>query len=138
MQNFSEPFNNQFYEYPGMQTPQAAGQQMMPDMQNQQEFFDFTINNEMQNPAPASEPGPAMPSACVQNFLHANVGKLMNVEFLLDGQIIERFGRLLAVGDEYILLQSVDPNVIIMCDIRSVRFASIVNSDDDRHILRFR
>ena len=62
-------------------------------------------------------------------FLNSQIGKIMCVEFLLGNKMIEKTGRLVAVGTNYILLKSMHPGKTTMCDIQSVRFATIIDED---------
>lgn len=60
-------------------------------------------------------------------FLRTQIGKRMRVEFLIGtGTLIDRTGTLLNVGASYILLQMVDSDDIMMCDIYSIKFVTIL------------
>lgn len=60
-------------------------------------------------------------------FLRTQIGKKMRVEFLLStGPLVDRTGTLLAVGASYILLRLVASDDIMMCDIYSIKFVTIL------------
>lgn len=60
-------------------------------------------------------------------FLKTQIGKRMRVEFLIGTNLLtDRTGTLLGVGASYILLQPVDSDDVIMCDIYSIKFVTII------------
>ena len=59
-------------------------------------------------------------------FLRENIGKLMRVEFLIGtNTLTDRIGILEDVGASYILLRSLESNMITYADIYSIKFISI-------------
>lgn len=59
-------------------------------------------------------------------YLRSQIGKKMRVEFLIGtGTLVDRTGTLVGVGASYILLQLVETDDIMMCDIYSIKFATI-------------
>ena len=85
-----------------------------------------------QNGTPAIPVGEQIP-ATVQStlytpgFLRTQIGKRMRVEFLIGtGALIDRTGTLLSVGASYILLRMVDSDDVMMCDIYSIKFVTIL------------
>lgn len=60
-------------------------------------------------------------------FLRTQIGKKMRVEFLIGTNgFTDRTGTLVAVGASYILLRPVDSDDIILCDIYSIKFVTII------------
>lgn len=60
-------------------------------------------------------------------FLRTQIGRRMRVEFLIGtGTLVDRTGTLIGVGASYILLRLVDSDDIMMCDIYSIKFATIL------------
>lgn len=60
-------------------------------------------------------------------FLKTQIGKRMRVEFLIGTNLLtDRTGTLLGVGASYILLQPIDSDDVIMCDIYSIKFVTII------------
>ncbi len=61
-------------------------------------------------------------------FLATQIGKLMRVEFLIgtNGPLIDRVGTLIAVGASYILLRPTGSDDVLLCDIYSIRFVTIL------------
>ena len=60
-------------------------------------------------------------------FLRTAIGKRMRVEFLIGtNTITDRTGTLVSVGASYILLRPIDSDDIVMCDIYSIKFVTII------------
>ena len=56
-------------------------------------------------------------------FLREQIGKLMQVEFLIGtNNLVDRTGILVDVGASYILLRALESDVITYCDIYSIKF----------------
>lgn len=61
-------------------------------------------------------------------FLCEQIGKLVRVEFLIGtNNLVDRVGILQDVGASYILLQSIESNTLLYCDIYSIKFVTISN-----------
>ena len=59
-------------------------------------------------------------------FLREQIGKLVRVEFLIGtNNLTDRIGILEDVGASYILLRSLESNVLIYADIYSIKFITI-------------
>ena len=59
-------------------------------------------------------------------FLKTQIGKRMRIEFLIGtGALIDRTGTLIGVGASYVLIRMVDSDDVMMCDIYSIKFATI-------------
>lgn len=60
-------------------------------------------------------------------FLRTQIGRRIRVEFLIGTNLLtDRTGTLLGVGASYILLRPIDSDDIMMCDIYSIKFATII------------
>ncbi len=60
-------------------------------------------------------------------FLRTQIGRKMRVEFLIgSGPLVDRTGTLLNVGASYILLRLIDSDDIMLCDIYSIKFVTIL------------
>ena len=60
-------------------------------------------------------------------FLRTQIGKRVRVEFLLGTNLLtDRTGTLVAVGASYILLRPIDSDDLMMCDIYSIKFVTII------------
>ena len=61
-------------------------------------------------------------------FLRENIGKLMRVEFLIGtNNMVDRIGILADVGASYILLKSVESDVMTDADLYAIKFITISN-----------
>lgn len=84
----------------------------------------------------AAQPGTQFPDqtpSTLQNtfftpgFLRTQIGRRVRVEFLLGTNLLtDRTGTLVAVGASYIVLRLVDSDDIMMCDIYSIKFVTIL------------
>jgi hypothetical protein len=79
-----------------------------------------------------TSPGNQVPST-VENtfftpgFLRTQIGRRVRVEFLLGTNLLtDRTGTLIAVGASYIVLKLVDSDDLMMCDIYSIKFVTII------------
>ncbi len=68
-------------------------------------------------------------------FLRNFIGRLCRGEFLIGNAINDRVGRLLDVGASYIVLQAIEPSTIIVCDIYSIKFVTIVQDTSSESLL---
>jgi hypothetical protein len=60
-------------------------------------------------------------------FLRTQIGRRIRVEFLLGTNLLtDRTGTLIAVGASYILLRLIDSDDLMMCDIYSIKFVTII------------
>lgn len=60
-------------------------------------------------------------------FLRTQIGKRMRVEFLIGtNNLTDRTGTLLAVGASYIVLRPIDSDDMMLCDIYSIKFVTII------------
>jgi len=60
-------------------------------------------------------------------FLRTQIGRRIRVEFLLGTNLLtDRSGTLVAVGASYILIRLVDSDDLMMCDIYSIKFVTIL------------
>lgn len=120
-------------QVPQGQLPQNYGQTQgeMPE----EPYMSFVPPLPSVTPFP-SPSGAAMPDmgsellsdpAQIPGFLRSQIGKLMKVEFMSEGNKSEKTGRLVEVGSSFILLQSVDTYSTILCDLFSIRFVTIVD-----------
>lgn len=63
----------------------------------------------------------------VPGYLRTQIGKTVQVEFLLGNDLTEeRVGTLIDVGANYILLQALDSQNVLMCDVHSVKFVTVI------------
>ena len=84
------------------------------------------------SPTTVTQPGNQVPST-VENpfftpgFLRTQIGRRMRVEFLLGTNLLtDRTGTLVAVGASYIVLRLIDSDDLMMCDIFSIKFVTII------------
>jgi hypothetical protein len=127
----------------GGQMPMSMAGQMAGQMPGQTQIPVFPFQPEpspfqpAQTPSPINLPNQAAmvregppPLANIEyipGFLARNIGKLARAEFILGtSQYVDRTGRLMAVGVNYFVLQDLVSHAMIMCDLYSVRFVTLV------------
>ncbi len=71
-------------------------------------------------------PEPIASTLYIAGYLKTQIGKLVKVEFLIGSTITDRFGVLVNVGVSYILLRPIDVNGLLLCDLYSIKFVTIV------------
>lgn len=60
-------------------------------------------------------------------FLRTQIGRRVRVEFLIGtNNLTDRTGTLVAVGASYILIRPIDSDDLMMCDIYSIKFVTII------------
>lgn len=69
-------------------------------------------------------------TAFLPAFLSKHIGKLIRVELLIHNQLEMRYGILLSVGANYLVLRQIQNNTILTCDIGSIKFVTIVPDND--------
>lgn len=87
-----------------------------------------------------SVPAPILPPTLTEpiytpGYLAQRIGSLIRVEFLIGNSTTDRVGRLKTVGASFIVLQSLEGNSEIVCDIYSIRFVTIINSVQEAQTL---
>ncbi len=63
-------------------------------------------------------------------YLSNNIGRWVRANFLIGNNIEEEVGILMEVGASYIVLKSLEPDTIIVCDMFSIKFITIIYGDD--------
>ncbi|MDP4109160.1 MAG: hypothetical protein Q8878_03925 [Bacillota bacterium] len=63
----------------------------------------------------------------IPGYLASNIGRNMRAEFIIGtNQYADRTGRLVRVGANYFVLEDVNSRTLIMCDLYSVKFVTII------------
>lgn len=89
---------------------------------------DRSVNNRVTGPKPEVLTN----DAYVPGYLRTQIGKLVRVEFLIGtGFLNDRVGRLREVGASYIVLDSLQSDSEVMCDIYSIKFVTIIGERVD-------
>lgn len=79
---------------------------------------------------PNATPETLVNTAFMPAYLSEQIGKWMRVEFLIGNHLTDRVGRLIEVGASYIVLQLLDPNTTLLCDLFSIKFVTIIDNQD--------
>lgn len=69
---------------------------------------------------------PVMDTDYTQGWLETQIGKRIKVEFLIGTNLlIDREGTLLEVGISYIIINEVETDDLLLCDIYSIKFVRV-------------
>lgn len=71
----------------------------------------------------------------ILQFLERHIGKWMCIEFLVGNELVKRVGQLMKTGNGYIVLRSFTPTATLLCDAKSIKFATIIYDTDFRKLL---
>jgi len=73
--------------------------------------------------APTTVESPYYTAGLLTNF----IGQNMRVEFLIgtSGALVDRIGTLVEVGASYIILQPIDSDDLLICDLYSIKFVNV-------------
>ena len=72
-------------------------------------------------------PEPVKSTLYIAGYLNTQIGKLVKAEFLVGNTITDRTGVLVQVGVNYILLRPIEVNGLLLCDLYSIKFVTIVD-----------
>ena len=81
--------------------------------------------NEMQPITPTTQPAPMTAESLqyMNGFLRTQIGRIVQVQFLIGtNTLVDRMGLLLAVGANYILLNEIETDDILVCDFYNIKF----------------
>ncbi|MDD3706000.1 MAG: hypothetical protein PHC45_08060 [Clostridiaceae bacterium] len=100
---------------------QQMGAQQMPQMQPQ------TMQMPMTGAAPVDfdmlPTTPVLDIEYTQGYLKTQIGKRVKVEFLIGtNMLVDREGTLVDVGISYIIINEVETDDLLLCDIYSIKF----------------
>ena len=99
--------------YPNAVSNAYSRQRIMPNINmnaQPQNFQNDSNNNFMKMP----------------EFLERYINQIMKVEFLTGNYIIEKIGRLIAAGENYIVLHLLEQRVIVICESSSIKYITIL------------
>jgi len=65
----------------------------------------------------------------IPEFLERYINQIMKVEFLTGNYIVEKIGRLIAAGENYIVLHLLEQRVIVICESSSIKYITILLDD---------
>ena len=71
-------------------------------------------------------PEPISSTLYIPGYLKTQIGKLVKVEFLVGNSSTDRTGILVSVGVSYILIRPIEVNGLLLCDMYSIKFVTIV------------
>lgn len=110
--------------------PQSFQHQILENSMSQQyaipeiNSIDSAVNNYESMPNAMSIPG----------LLERYIGKIMKVEFLLCDALDDKLGRLLSVGNNYIVLGMLESKVIMICNTDTLKFVTVILDEENNEI----
>lgn len=124
-QNYSEMFedqNDMCFNYPPMFRYPCGDWQKVGMSQG---MVPMPGEAESMNPEPTTETV-ISDTGYLQGYLKTLIGRTMRVSFLIGtGLLIDRVGILQDVGISYIVLQQIDTNIRVVCDLYSIKFVDV-------------
>ena len=69
-------------------------------------------------------------------YLNQYVGNWIRADFFIGDTIEQRVGVLHEVGASYIIIEAIEPQTLIVCDIFSLRFVTIILDEDYGRLVR--
>lgn len=63
-------------------------------------------------------------------YLSQHIGKWIRADFLIGNSIEQRVGILNEVGASYIIIQAIEPATLVVCDLFSIKFVTIILDGD--------
>ena len=72
-------------------------------------------------------PEPISSTLYIPGYLNTQIGKLVKVEFLVGNSSTDRIGVLVKVGISYIIIRPIEVNGLLLCDMYSIKFVTIVD-----------
>jgi hypothetical protein len=72
-------------------------------------------------------PEPVKSPLYIAGYLNQHLGKLVKIEFLVGNTITDRTGVLAGVGVNYVLIRPIDANGVLLGDLYSIKFITIVD-----------
>lgn len=70
-------------------------------------------------------------------YLKKFIGHWVRLDFFMGNTIEQRVGQLLEVGASYVLIKLLEPQTIMMCDLYSIKFVTIILNDEFEKLFSF-
>lgn len=106
-----------------MGAQQMGGQQMGQQMPPMQQAMQVPMTGAAPVDFDMLPTTPVLDIEYTQGYLKTQIGKRVKVEFLIGtNMLIDREGTLMDVGISYIIIQEVDTDDLLLCDIYSIKF----------------
>lgn len=83
-------------------------------------------NSDMRTISTYQEPETVTNPDYIPAFLKSNIGRWARIDFLIGNGIEQRVGQILEVGASYLVLRALEPETVVMCDLFSIKFATII------------
>lgn len=119
--SFGYPMAPQAFPVQQQMGAQQMGGQQLPPMQQQ------AVQAPVTGAAPVDfdmlPTTPVLDIVYTQGYLKTQIGRRVKVEFLIGtNMLVDREGTLMDVGISYIIIQEVDTDDLLLCDIYSIKF----------------
>ena len=67
----------------------------------------------------------------ISELLERYIGKIIKAEFLLGDILDDRVGRLLSVGNNYIVLGMLESKIVMVCSTDTLKFATVILDEEN-------
>ena len=123
-QNWQNQNRNQYQMQPYPSDYEYISNDLSDDMQrNVNEMSQMAANSSTNT---SFTPETVTNSDFMPAYLRQHIGQWVRVDFLIGDGIEQRVGILQEVGASYIILQAIEPSTIVVCDMYSIKFVTIV------------
>lgn len=112
-------------QYP--QTPLIMPQQPQPEYNNANGLYIPPVLPKLRE----SEMDMINTPMCMRTLLERYIGKIVRAQFLIGDALHDQVGRLMSVGSSYLVIESLKERVITICDLFSIKFATVMFDEND-------
>lgn len=110
-----------------------AAPQNLADIQNEASAMEAVGNNDLSNPQ-NNIPETVTNTMFWPAYLRKFIGKWVRVDFFIGDSLDQHIGQLLEVGASYIVLNVLEPETIMICDIFAIKFVTVVLDAEYRRL----
>ena len=72
-------------------------------------------------------PDTVEPDYCIAGIMRQYLGKTVKLECLVGDTIITKIGTLMGVGSTYVTLQLYNTNALVICDLFTIKFVTVLD-----------
>ena len=73
----------------------------------------------------------------IPGFMKQHIGKWVRLELLIGNGLINRVGKLETVGASFVTIRSPQSNALMLCDIYSIKFVTVIESQNTNDLTMF-
>lgn len=137
IRNHQMPNNNHYNSgCNNMMRPNTNINNMPGNMQSNNMPNNYNMNNMPSNQTISLRPETMTNTDFLPAYLNQFIGKWIRAEFFIGDTVEQRVGVLHEVGASYLIIDAIEPQTLIVCDIYSLKFATIILDEDYGRFVR--